>query len=81
MQDHERRETKRYPVRMRVVCDDGLSYTSATIEDLSPDGMLICDDYGSRKCPGAYKAVNEFMADKPEGILHLPTGQSIVYKQ
>ena len=48
---------------------------------LSAGGILVCDDYGSRKCPGAYKAVNEFMADKPEGVLHLPTGQSLVYKQ
>jgi hypothetical protein len=30
-------------------------------ERLSPGGSLICDDYGFSTCPGATKAVDEFL--------------------
>jgi len=43
-------------------------------------GLIICDDYGSSKCPGARRAFDEFFASRPEGIVELPTGQSIVHK-
>lgn len=36
---------------------------------LNDGGILICDDYGSTTCPGATKAVDEFLADKPEKML------------
>jgi hypothetical protein len=45
-----------------------------------PRGMIVCDDYGSVYCPGARKAMDDFFADKPEPIIHLPTGQAIVTK-
>jgi len=48
---------------------------------LSPSGVIVMDDYGFLTCPGATKAANEFMADKPEYILHLPTGQGIIIRQ
>lgn len=48
---------------------------------LSPGGIIVCDDYGSGYCPGAMKAFDEYMADKPEGILHLPTGQGLITKR
>jgi len=44
-----------------------------------PGGMVVSDDYGSRKCPGARKAFDEFFADKA-GIIELPTGQALVRK-
>ncbi len=44
-------------------------------------GLIVCDDYGSSKCPGARKAFDEFLAGRPEGIIELPTGQAIVIKQ
>jgi O-methyltransferase len=44
-------------------------------------GMIVCDDYGSAKCPGARKAFDEFLAERPENLIELPTGQAIVYKQ
>ena len=50
-------------------------------ERVSPGGMIVCDDYGSEACPGAYQAVNEFMADKAEHVIHLTTGQSLVIKR
>lgn len=43
-------------------------------------GVIICDDYGSARCPGAKKAIDEFFADKPERVIALPTGQSLVIK-
>jgi hypothetical protein len=48
---------------------------------VSPGGVIVCDDYGSSYCPGAMKACDEFMRDKPEKILHLPTGQALISKQ
>jgi O-methyltransferase len=47
---------------------------------VSPRGVIICDDYGFTSCHGARKAVNEFFADKPESIIHVPTGQALIVK-
>lgn len=49
-------------------------------ERLSPGGMLLCDDYGFRSCPGATKAVDDFMETRPEPIVRLPTGQAFVMR-
>lgn len=43
-------------------------------------GVMICDDYGFASCPGAKRAVDEFFADKPERVISLPTGQSLIIK-
>ena len=48
---------------------------------VSPGGVIVCDDYGSALCPGARKAMDEFMADKPESLFHIPTAQSLVVKR
>ena len=48
---------------------------------MSRGGIMICDDYGSAYCPGAKKAVDEFFATKPERVISLPTGQSLVVKE
>jgi O-methyltransferase len=48
---------------------------------LVPGGMLVCDDYGFTTCPGATRAVDEFMAGRPEPIIHLPTGQGLVIRR
>ena len=42
--------------------------------------MLLCDDYGFVTCPGATLAMDDFFDDKPEEIVHLPTGQGLVIK-
>jgi hypothetical protein len=47
---------------------------------LVPKGILVCDDYGFDSCPGARRAMDEFFADKPNSIVHLPTGQGVVIK-
>lgn len=50
-------------------------------ERTSPFGMIVCDDYGSGFYPGARQAMDEFFADKPEGIVELPQGQALVTKR
>lgn len=45
-----------------------------------PGGVLLCDDYGSLTCPGARQAMDEFVADKPESIVELTSGQGFVLK-
>lgn len=44
-------------------------------------GILLCDDYGFDTCPGATKAFDEYMHDKPEKIVHVPTGQGFIIKR
>lgn len=46
-----------------------------------PGGVLVCDDYGFTPCAGAKEAVDSFMADRPESVIHSPTGQGIVIKR
>jgi len=45
---------------------------------MSPGGVIVIDDYGFESCPGARKATDEFMIDKPEVVLHLTTGQGVI---
>ena len=37
-----------------------------------PGGLLILHDYQSGHWPGIPRAVDEFMSDKPEGLVHIP---------
>jgi hypothetical protein len=48
---------------------------------LVPGGVIVCDDYGFDECRGAKEAVDEFMADRPENVIHSPTGQGVVIKR
>ncbi|HUY49469.1 MAG TPA: glycosyltransferase [Streptosporangiaceae bacterium] len=45
-----------------------------------PGGIILCDDHGFATCPGATRAVDEFMADRPEPIVRCPTGQAFIVK-
>jgi len=49
-------------------------------ERMSPGGIILCDDYGFSTCPGATKAVNEFLSDKPEKMIALPDGGGFLIK-
>ena len=40
---------------------------------MSQRGIIVCDDYGSSLCPGATRAVHEFLDDKPERMIALPS--------
>lgn len=47
-----------------------------------PSGIILCDDYGSIHCPGATRAFDEFLADKPEAhVVQLTTGQGFIMKR
>lgn len=48
---------------------------------LHQGGVIVLDDYGFTTCPGAHSATTEFMNDKPEHVIHLPTGQGVLIKQ
>lgn len=46
---------------------------------MNAGGVLICDDYGSRWCPGAKKAMDEYF-EGVAPVLLLTTGQGVVIK-
>lgn len=43
-------------------------------------GILLIDDYGFSNCPGATRAADEFLADKPEKMIMLPDGGGFIIK-
>ena len=47
---------------------------------LSAGGVMLLDDHGYDTCPGARKAALDFMADKPEPVIDLSTGQGLIIK-
>jgi O-methyltransferase len=46
---------------------------------VSPGGVIYFDDYGWNY-PELRQTINEFLLDKPERLLHFPSGQSILIK-
>jgi O-methyltransferase len=50
-------------------------------DKINKGGVLVCDDYGFETCPGAKKAMDEFFKLKNMSVIHLTTGQGIVFKQ
>lgn len=50
-------------------------------DKINNGGVLVCDDYGSELCPGAKKAMDEFFNSKGLSVIHLTTGQGLVFKQ
>jgi O-methyltransferase len=48
---------------------------------MEPGGIIVCDDYGSALCPGARVAIDEYLEDKPERIIDLPTMQGLIIKR
>jgi len=47
---------------------------------LEKGGILLCDDYGFNTCPGATKAVDEFLSDKPEKMISFCSGGGFLIK-
>jgi hypothetical protein len=47
---------------------------------LNNGGIIICDDYGFTTCPGATRAVDEFLTDKSEKMIALPCGGGFLIK-
>jgi O-methyltransferase len=47
---------------------------------MNPGGIMVFDDYGFTTCPGARKAIDDFMADKPEKVIQLSCGSAFLVK-
>lgn len=47
----------------------------------APGGIIVCDDYGYLNCGGAKQACDEFLAGRPESLIHLPTGQGVIFRR
>ncbi|KAJ8134476.1 hypothetical protein OY671_012311, partial [Metschnikowia pulcherrima] len=47
---------------------------------MNPGGIIVCDDYGFTTCPGATRAVNETLRDKPEKMIASPDGGGFLIK-
>jgi hypothetical protein len=43
--------------------------------------VFVFDDYGFHSCPGARRAVDLFLSDKPEALIELTTGQATFFKR
>ena len=73
-------------VRVAHIDVDLYEPTAASIEfaagRLAAGGVIICDDYGFATCPGATRAIDEFVASH-EGwkLVHLPSGQGILSRR
>lgn len=46
---------------------------------MAAGGIVICDDYGFDTCPGARKAMDDFASARNLTIVHLPTGQGVIF--
>ena len=47
---------------------------------LTRGGIVLIEDYGLHTCAGAKSAADEFFANGRNRIIHLPTGQGVVFK-
>jgi O-methyltransferase len=47
---------------------------------MNEGAVLLCDDYGSTLCPGATRAIDEFLADKPEKMLYMTCGSGFLLR-
>lgn len=82
------------PTRFQEVADRRFSFVHIDVDLFEPThrsleffyprlaegALLVCDDYGFDTCPGARKAMDDFFREKPEPIVHLPSGQAFVIK-
>ena len=47
---------------------------------MSAGAVIVCDDYGQSTCPGATKAIDEYLRDKPEKMVMLSDGGGFLIK-
>jgi O-methyltransferase len=48
---------------------------------MNQGGIILCDDYGFTSCPGATKAIDEFLDGKPEKMLFNSCGGGFLIKE
>ncbi|HXX56061.1 MAG TPA: TylF/MycF/NovP-related O-methyltransferase, partial [Methanoregula sp.] len=46
-----------------------------------PGGIIVLDDYGYLGFPGAKKATDEFIKNRPDFFLDLPSGSAFIIKK
>jgi hypothetical protein len=47
---------------------------------MNAGAVILCDDYGQSTCPGATKAMDEYLQDKPEKMIMLSDGGGFLIK-
>jgi len=47
---------------------------------LNSGGLMVCDDYGFASCPGAREAFDLVAREYDVSVVHLTTGQGIIFK-
>jgi hypothetical protein len=47
---------------------------------MNAGAVIVCDDYGMATCPGATKAMDEYLQDKPEKMVMLSDGGGFLVK-
>ena len=47
---------------------------------MNEGGVILCDDYGCTTCPGATRAIDEFLKDKKEAMISLSSGGGFMIK-
>ena len=48
---------------------------------MNPGGIIVCDDYGFSICPGARRALDEFMTGRAEPIVDLACGSAFIIRK
>jgi O-methyltransferase len=48
---------------------------------MASGGIMLIDDYGFVSCPGAAQAADDYFANRPEPLVHVPTGQAFIIKR
>lgn len=83
------------PDRFPVVGDQRFSFVHIDVDLYEPTrdsleffysrmqvgGIILCDDYGFKTCPGATAAFDEYLQDKLEPIIALPCGGDFLIKR
>jgi len=60
--------------------DPTLASISFFYDRVNDGGIILCDDYGCSTCPGATRAIDGFLTDKPEKMISLDSGGGFIIK-